>query len=422
MTAGELAPCVAVVGPANSGKTTFLHLLDRELQGHPDAPLTYVLQGNPDGTGRYLYEAPGLREELKPRVKGRWVPGTVETICRSIANCRATLELVVVDFGGRHSPEDGQILERCSHFLVVARKELWDGAELGALERTLHAGHTPSAGPPDEDGDARSWTAVCARSGLAPLAMVRSLWERGEPRVVTGAAGVLEADFRSDVGPPGEETNGEVIAAVARKLLGLRRHRPEPPYLNLHRAERWAPADLEDLAGMAGRLEERVRADGATALGGVAPTWAYAAALHRALDLDPEAEVQVFDPKLSPSLVTIPAGVEPIPADPESPLASSLSVGWSPLAEGEGTLLDIVITSPDRFLALECVDELARAPIPQGSVPEGPLVISGRLPIWLALTYSRLLRQIAPGQPIGQWDAGTEQAVIVHGGAGEAGA
>jgi len=420
MTAGELAPCVAVVGPANSGKTTFLHLLDRELQAHPGAPLTYVVKGNPDGTGRYLYDAPGLREELKPRVKGRWGPGTVEAICRSIDNCRTNLELVVVDFGGRHSPEDDRILERCSHYLVVAREELWDGAEPGALEQTLRARKANSARPPDDDGDARSWRAVCERSGLAAVAMVRSLWERGEARVVRGGSDIVEADFRSDVGPPGDKTNAEAIAAVGRVLLGLRCRRPEPPYLNLHRPERWTPADLEDLGGIAVRLEERLRAGAPVALGGVAPKWSYAAALHRALDLDPEAVVQVFDPKLRPSLVTIPAERDPAPADPGSTLARALSVRWSPWEEGVGAVLDVVITSGDRFLPPESIHDLHRTPFPSGPVPAGTLVVSGAVPIWLALTYSRLLRQRAPGRPIGQWDAGTKRTVIVHTGLGEA--
>ena len=46
------APCVVVVGPANSGKTTFLHLLDQAQQQHPDLPLVYIVKGTPDGTGR----------------------------------------------------------------------------------------------------------------------------------------------------------------------------------------------------------------------------------------------------------------------------------------------------------------------------------------------------------------------------------
>src|SRR5918992_4483270 len=99
-----LAPCVAVVGPANSGKTTLLQLLDDALQRHPAQALAYVVKGNPDGTGRYLFHAPELRRALKERVKGGWCDTTVEIVCGWIEHCRRHLDLVLVDVGGRHAP------------------------------------------------------------------------------------------------------------------------------------------------------------------------------------------------------------------------------------------------------------------------------------------------------------------------------
>jgi hypothetical protein len=77
-----LAPCVAVVGPANSGKTSLLHPLDEALQSHPSAPLAYVVKGNPDGTGRYLLHAPELRE--------RGVGSAHAHVCRTVLRCRAS--------------------------------------------------------------------------------------------------------------------------------------------------------------------------------------------------------------------------------------------------------------------------------------------------------------------------------------------
>lgn len=70
------APCVAVVGPANSGKTTLLHFLDEALQRHAAQPLTYVVKGSPDGTGRYLFHAPELRAALRERVTQQPAPKT----------------------------------------------------------------------------------------------------------------------------------------------------------------------------------------------------------------------------------------------------------------------------------------------------------------------------------------------------------
>lgn len=392
--ASHRAPAVAVVGPANSGKTTLLHLLDRELQGHPDRPMVYVVKGNPDGTGRYLYEAPALRNALKGRVKGSWRRETVESICRWIDNCRSTLELVLVDFGGRHSPENDRMLERCSHFLVLARPD-------------------PKA---PEHGDLASWVEVCRRNGLAPVARIESRTE-GIPEVRTGTEGALEAIFRGDADAPGDRTNTPVVTALAEALLALRRRRRSPPYLDLHARGRWHPEDLADLGGLAPRLEAVVRGGGPLLLGGAAPAWAYGAALHRALDLDPECLVLQFDPKLAWNLVEIPAALAP---NPSSELGWSLAVRWRRHPEGRGLALDVEILTPDRFLPLASALDLARAPVPNEPPEEppgtpAPLVLYGSLPIWLALTYSRWLRSTFPGRPLAHWDAGTGRAVFVHG-------
>ena len=43
-------PCIAIVGPPNSGKTTLLRLLDLALRKHPTKPLAYVVKGKCNGT------------------------------------------------------------------------------------------------------------------------------------------------------------------------------------------------------------------------------------------------------------------------------------------------------------------------------------------------------------------------------------
>jgi len=71
-----------------------------------------VVKRNPDGTGRYLFHAPELREPLKERVKGVWCETTVETVCGWIESCRRHFDLVLVDLGGRHAPGNEAIFER----------------------------------------------------------------------------------------------------------------------------------------------------------------------------------------------------------------------------------------------------------------------------------------------------------------------
>src|SRR6476661_8602317 len=113
MSPSTTAPCIAVVGPPNSGKTTLLSLLDEALQNHPDQPQTYVVKGSPDGTARYLSNAPELREKLKGIVKGAWSEETARIICDWIDSCRSSLDLVLLDMGGKHDPKNDSILSRC---------------------------------------------------------------------------------------------------------------------------------------------------------------------------------------------------------------------------------------------------------------------------------------------------------------------
>ncbi len=156
----NLAPCLAVVGPANAGKTTLLHQLDERLQARVNAAL--ILKGNPDGTGRYLFHAPDLREALKSEVKGQWGDATVERICEWIGHGRRNLKIALVDLGGKHTPENDRILRLCSHYILVSRLADAEGAA--------------------------SWDAVCRRNQLERIAWMRSI-APGAPHPVLGTDG-----------------------------------------------------------------------------------------------------------------------------------------------------------------------------------------------------------------------------------------
>jgi hypothetical protein len=385
-----LAPCVAVIGPANSGKTTLLHLLDAALQLHPEAPLVYAVKGNPDGTGRYLFHAPELREALKPRVKGAWTGVTMGTIGEWIDRCRERLELVLVDVGGMHSPSNAELFARCTHALVVARR-----FEDEARERAEGM---------------ESWVAAARDAGLRLAGRVRSLWREGDPWIATDSEGAFDAGFRADASTPEDTLNHGLVTRLAEALLELRVRRPPTEYLDLRLPRDWTFDDLSDLGGLAPKLE--ARGNGPLVLGGRAPIWAYAAALHRALDQNPHAVIEVFDPKTPLGLVPIP---EHLTGDVPEELASCLSARWRAGRDEACTVLEIEITSPDHFLPPSLVAHLPALPRPEGEPPAGPIVVSGAGPIWLHLAYSRWLRSLPGERPIGLVDAGTKSILFITG-------
>ncbi len=128
------APCIAVIGPANAGKTTLLHQLDERLEAKLDSFL--VLKGTPDGIGRALYHSPELRNqpEFKQRVKGKWAQATVDHVCDWLENGRRNLSLALLDCGGRHdetcAESNGRMLRGCTHYLVVSRANDREGGGL----------------------------------------------------------------------------------------------------------------------------------------------------------------------------------------------------------------------------------------------------------------------------------------------------
>lgn len=387
----KLAPCVVVVGPPDSGKTTFLHQIDEYLQRHPSRPLAHVVKGSPDATGRYLYYAPELREKVETELKGRWdPPRTVETICFWTLNARRNLELVLLDFGGRHSPVNPAILSCCTHYVVVARS-FDDQAQ-------------------EEAQGMNSWIRACEAQGLQPVGHVRSLWMCGEAAVSENVVfRPLQLTYRSDAARPGDETNRCVVAAVGDRLLELRLERGAPPYLDLRLDRGWT---LEDLPGLAGRiesLESSVHQTRRIRLGGRAPIWAYLAAMHRALDVDPSATIEVFEPKWPGGFIRIP---DQFAGSGNDYWARCLRAVWSRSPEF-GRTLKLETITPDRILPEILCLLLHDIPLPEAPTPGEPVMVDGPGPIWLHLSYSRWLRTVGVKQT-SVYDARQQTAVQVY--------
>ncbi len=388
--ADQLAPCVAVVGPANSGKTTLLHMLDEGLQQHPARPLAYVVKGNPDGTGRYLLHAPELREAVKGRVKGSWGETTVATLCGWVDNARSHLELVLLDFGGKHAGSNDAMLSRCSHYIAVAR-----ASETEDESRRIGMA---------------SWLEVCERNGLLPVARLRSQWRVGRPEVTRSEQGYLEGTFRADACVPGDVTHRQVMGEAVGTLAALRLRRSRAPYLDLRLGRDWRHSDLPELGGLRSRLDEAVRAGEPIRLGGRAPRWAYGAVVNHLATLRPEAVIELFDPKVSAGWVRIPCRPR---VEQGCRLAASVSARWQRGASRELSTLDLRITTGDRLLEPPAPGSLACLAAPRGEVPNGPIVICGAVPIWLLLSYLRWLRSLPAERRIGVWDARSQGPVWI---------
>lgn len=379
----SLAPCVAIVGPANSGKSTLLHLLDSALMQHPSGPLPYVVKGSPDGSGRYLFHAPVMRENVKDRVKGTWSESTIETVCGWIENARRHLDLVLVDFGGKHNPDNDRMLGRCTHFLVVAR---------------------PTDDPVEEAREgAESWIRVCAKNGLVMLKRVVSLWRGGEANF---DATDPRCSFRADASTPGDRLNRPVIEGLVDALLALRSPHARKDYFDLRLDRDWTLNDGPDLAGLAPKLMDAI-GDSRIVLGGRAPIWAYARALRLIDERRQEVEVHTFDPKVPSGLVRIPNETQ---VAVDCPLATSLGAKWL-----EGGILDLRIKTPNRFLPPGSSEQLDLLPGPSGVDSGDEAILCGAMPIWIHLAYSRWLHRLDASRRVGLYDVRQRAAIFITG-------
>ena len=115
-------PAVLVGGPPHSGKSVLIYSLSQTLRergvGH------YALRACPDGEGDWSNEAPPeLVREI--RIKGQWTQEWVERIAADIDRRHLPL---LVDVGGRPTPEQAALFSRCTHAILLTPDDAMQAA------------------------------------------------------------------------------------------------------------------------------------------------------------------------------------------------------------------------------------------------------------------------------------------------------
>lgn len=149
-------PAIMIGGPPHSGKSVLTYRLTQALRERGIDH--YVLRACPDGEGDWSQEAPPRTVRiLRAAAKGPFTPEFVRNVCRDIQSRHLPL---LVDVGGRPTPDQESILEHCTHAILISR----DPAQLPIWRERAH------------------------RYGLVVLAELRSsldepeaLWEEGPP-------------------------------------------------------------------------------------------------------------------------------------------------------------------------------------------------------------------------------------------------
>lgn len=164
----------------------------------------------------------------------------------------------------------------------------------------------------------------------------------------------------------------------------------------------WTPADLHDLGGRQWAIRELAATVGTVVFGGVAPIWAYLAAMGEALRENGAVRIFFYNPIQEPRFVEIPAS----PA-PGEDLGGLIAVEWS--RREEWWRLHVSLTATDKLLPSGLARELASVPWPE-AIPGTEVELFGARPAWLAGAYARWL-WAAGVRRLAAWDARTNGPV-----------
>ncbi len=347
-----LFPAILIGGPAHSGKSTLTYRLSQALRLRKVPH--YALRASPDGDGDWVEAVEAaMVAELRPRVRSGWSETFAAAVARDVAARHLPL---MVDIGGRVTPETEAIAAHCTHSLLIS-------ANPAALAE---------------------WRTMVARHGLVPVADLHSalvgtqtIDDPGPPLrgTVVGLSRTMSSDgpcFQTLVDRLADlfaYSDYELFQSHITQTdieLVLNLERPIYP-LVAHQDGRWQP---EELCILLPTLPTHVD----LALYGRAPVWMYAAL---AL-LNPHNRCAIFDPRQGW------VEIQPLRVAPDPP-AGPLHIA----AEAQGAATRLRMSIPAGYLDRRDMD-LITLPMISGGV-----ILDGRLPIWLVAALARSYQQAA---------------------------
>lgn len=364
-------PAVLVGGPPHSGKSVLIYSLSQALRARGIDH--YALRACPDGEGDWSNEAPPeLVREI--RIKGPWTLEWVERISRDIDRRHLPL---LVDVGGRPTPDQAGMFNRCTHAVLLT---------------------------PDAEAQT-AWRSLVADCSLPVLADLTSALD-GENKLETltpAVQGVISGLERNT------QAGGPVFDALVERLALLfaadraelrRSHLAASPVeiaIDLDRLARtlgvplqgeqpvWQPANVPQLV-------DYLPAATPLAVYGRGTNWVYAALARLAYP----ARFASFDVRLGwvdavPLQLGEPTSSNPLKITVDEPAGAFRVTG----------------VLPEQYIDYSDIDYVVVPPAPPGA----GVILSGRLPLWL-FTSLIITYHAAPWLAVYQPPLGG--SVVVH--------
>lgn len=348
-------PALFIGGPPHSGKSTLLYRLSKALRKLQVEH--YALRASPDGEGDWTHEAhDAVVHELRMRSKDQWTTEFAAQISGAIDDRYLPL---LVDVGGKVTPETKQVAAACTHALLLA---------------------APT-------GDLAPWRELLDQLGRPIIAEVRSELQgaqqvRFADGVLHGTLTGLARDYASD-GPCFTalvELIRQLFAyppdhlyAIHRSLVDVERvlhlEQAIPPLPAHTGGTQWAPHELPQLLAS-------LPTEASLAIYGRGPMWLYAALA---------AYTQP-----APALFNARSGWMTPPTLCNAEAADATRLRWDSIRrEQDHTWLSFSIPSG-------VIDSAKVADLPVPSVDEAQgMVLDGKLPNWLFAALVRHYRKAA---------------------------